>query len=830
MRTLLLPLLILLLLALTMAPAQESVPWTTTNGPLTGAVQCFVWTPAGQIYIGTDASGIYRSSDGLSWKHSSSGLGEQDIRAMAVGPDGKLFALAFIRPYTSSHIPTTEPPWSRIYMSTNAGGSWTAVDSVVGVGLLADNAGNLWNRRYTFDVGTRYQRSTDHGVTWETKIPTAAGHPLAQDLAMDSSGALYLGMGDQSGAKGTYRSTNNGDSWTKIVTNITLSDLAINSAGFLFGFEPGNILVRLKVFGTGYTVLDSEFTARNFVFMSDGSISAVETDGSLIRSTDNGVTWRTSGSASLGAWKLYTPDGTTYFMTSENGRLMRSTTLRGWTDVSGDLRNSFIPSLLCTSTGEVFAGAQDGVWGATDKLGPWINDAASTWCPGYPPRQVWAMGEGSGTFRAAAQEVETYKGTPLDYTRSVGRVVTTTNAWQNLGSTLTNTLVPHALTIGNHDTVYIGGDAGGGSAMSVGKWKGDTYTPLSGPLNGKIVNALARNAEDTLFAGTLNFGVFRSATHGTTWKVASSGMADLDVYALAVDPEGRIFAGTGTGLYISKNNGDSWTAPSGFPSVKVQAIAVNAHGHVYAATADYVWMSATKGTAPWVRLKTGLPMANITSIAIGPDDDVYAGTWGEGVYHRPAWPLAPTTPTLVYPANLATGIGPAPTMRWQTVSGAATYHLQVATTSLFTTTVFDDSTITDTSSTIALPAAGNYYWRVCAKNVAGTSAYPTPWKFSSVATAVGSDPDVPATFVLDQNHPNPFNPSTVIRYGLPVRAHVRIVVYSALGQEVAVLADDVQTAGYHEVTFAAGRFASGVYVCRMEAGGAVHVNKMVLIR
>jgi sugar lactone lactonase YvrE len=830
MRTFLLALILLMPVALTTAPAQESVPWTTTDGPNSGAVQCFVFTPAGQMYIGTDASGIYRSSDGQSWKRSSTGLIEQDVRAMAVGPNGELYAMTYVRPYASSHIPTTEPPWSRVYWSTNEGVSWTAVDSVVGTGLLVDHAGYVWTRRYTWDVGSRLLRSTDHGNNWETKIPTASGHPGARDLAMDSSGALYLGMSDQSGADGTYRSTNNGDSWTKIVANITLSDLAINSAGLLFGIEPGSILVRLKTNGTVYTVLDSEFTARSLLFMNDGSISAVEEDGSLIRSTDNGVTWRASGSSSLGALKLYTPDGTTYFMTSEHGRLMRSTTGRGWTDVTGDLRNSFIPSLLCTSSGDVFAGAQDGVWRATDKLGPWTIDAALQWRSGYPPRQVWAMGEGSGTFRAAAQEVAMYVGTPVDFTKSLGRTMTTANGWQDVVSTRTGLIVPLALTIGNHDTVYIGGESGGGTAPSIGKYDGSTFRSLSGPLNGKLVYALARNADDTLFAGTLNFGVFRSATHGTTWKVASNGLPDLDVYALAVDPDGRVFAGTGTGLYISKNNGDSWTAPSGFPSVKVQAIAVNGLGHVYVATTDYVWMSATHGTAPWVRLKTGLPMADITSIAIGPDDDVYAGTWGEGVYHRPAWLLAPAMPLLVYPANMGTGIGLTPTMRWQTVSSAATYHLQVATTSTFTAPVFDDSTITDTSRTISLPAAGNYYWRVCAKNEAGTSAYPEPWKFSAVVTGVETDQDVPATFVLDQNHPNPFNPSTVIRYGLPVRGHVRLVVYSALGQELAVLADDDQSAGYHEVTFAAGRFASGVYICRMEAGGAVYVRKMVLIR
>jgi hypothetical protein len=97
-------------------------------------------------------------------------------------------------------------------------------------------------------------------------------------------------------------------------------------------------------------------------------------------------------------------------------------------------------------------------------------------------------------------------------------------------------------------------------------------------------------------------------------------------------------------------------------------------------------------------------------------------------------------------------------------------------------------------------------------------------------TGVGRDESAPATFLLAQNYPNPFNPSTTIRYGLPQRSQVVLVVYNALGQEVATLARGEQEAGYHEVRFDASNLSSGVYFYRLTAGNVVQTRKLLLLR
>jgi hypothetical protein len=89
---------------------------------------------------------------------------------------------------------------------------------------------------------------------------------------------------------------------------------------------------------------------------------------------------------------------------------------------------------------------------------------------------------------------------------------------------------------------------------------------------------------------------------------------------------------------------------------------------------------------------------------------------------------------------------------------------------------------------------------------------------------------IPVACLLDQNFPNPFNPSTTIRYALAERSHVMLTVFNTLGQLVATLTEGETEAGYHEVTFDASRLPSGVYLYRLLAGNHSEVRKALLMK
>jgi hypothetical protein len=90
-------------------------------------------------------------------------------------------------------------------------------------------------------------------------------------------------------------------------------------------------------------------------------------------------------------------------------------------------------------------------------------------------------------------------------------------------------------------------------------------------------------------------------------------------------------------------------------------------------------------------------------------------------------------------------------------------------------------------------------------------------------------------FKLYQNHPNPFNPLTIISYQLPVSGDVTLKVFDIIGNEIATLIDEYKPAGTYEVEFSINsgesrNLSSGVYFYQLQAGDYSVVKKMLLIK
>lgn len=107
------------------------------------------------------------------------------------------------------------------------------------------------------------------------------------------------------------------------------------------------------------------------------------------------------------------------------------------------------------------------------------------------------------------------------------------------------------------------------------------------------------------------------------------------------------------------------------------------------------------------------------------------------------------------------------------------------------------------------------WYRLKQVDLDGTLHFSEPIQVGAAAKAPLPVPD---SHELAQNYPNPCNPTTTIRYGIPERAHVLLTVYDAIGQRVAVLQEGEVDKGYHEVTFDASGLASGVYFYRLTVG------------
>ena len=94
------------------------------------------------------------------------------------------------------------------------------------------------------------------------------------------------------------------------------------------------------------------------------------------------------------------------------------------------------------------------------------------------------------------------------------------------------------------------------------------------------------------------------------------------------------------------------------------------------------------------------------------------------------------------------------------------------------------------------------------------------------------DGNLPNKFFLEANYPNPFNPTTQIRYSLPSSSlhNVTLKVYNLLGQEVATLVNEVQKIGTYEVEFDASELTSGIYIYTLQSAEFLQSRKMMLIK
>ena len=145
------------------------------------------------------------------------------------------------------------------------------------------------------------------------------------------------------------------------------------------------------------------------------------------------------------------------------------------------------------------------------------------------------------------------------------------------------------------------------------------------------------------------------------------------------------------------------------------------------------------------------------------------------------------------------------------------------------TDLFDEEVITATTCYDVMVDSDGYPWLAC-----GSSEIYTTSPVVSVKLVNGS---VPTKFLLEANYPNPFNPSTKIKYSIPVTdayyassMNVTLKVYDLLGQEVATLVNEVQKSGTYEVEFNASELTSGIYIYTLQSAGLLQSRKMLLLK
>lgn len=794
------------------------------------------------IYVGGDIEGIFKTTNGgESWKNINNNIAHSDLGAGVYWTnDIVIDPINFNRVYYCSGV--------GLFVTDNGGDSWKLIyplsyqpeDEAISVSTIAvdpNNTDRLFIGLGDGAVGsfadfepfgdfvqpTGVFRSSNGGESWEE---LNIGMPAFTNV---HSIIIAPGQPDKiliSTSKGIYKSTDGGDNWHS--SNVGLPHTNVHR---LYGKKVGNDFI---IYATLKTIGD---TADPNSFQ-----------GGIFKSTDLGESWtditgnlpRYNSDAELffEYWKLDThpTDPDIIVTATTRGSSYNDTGVYATYDGGVNWDYIYYPVI-----GGWMEGWFDDPYGFDIKIAPanpvrWIlllddveisNDAGSTWEPAF--------------------------------TTQVG------NAWQGNGLELMNTETiafhpsnPDILWIGYDDMGLFRSEDGGssfirldpvmdpaiGSLSDIDAVKDIQVDPANGDLyisryqgsqggydadysSGGIVFSddmggtqieissglplgrcdlyLDKQSGEPenriLYTAVFHHGVFKSTNSGETWFEINNGLESGKEYAWEIvnDPSDAqtLYLGLNSrgnelkGLYNSTNAGENWEVITNFPEGDVLSIHINSKGVYAGLTDNFDWnytgglYQSSDGGESWLKILDHSRVADITSMP-GNDNTLLAA--GQQWYR-----IGENIPALFLSSDGGEN--------WNNISNGLNH-------TFINTARFNPA---KTNEVFVCTAGGGL------------------WKTENAIVSV-SDEALPDDFKLYQNYPNPFNAATTIKYVLPEKIFVKIILFDLLGREIRTLINEEKETGFYEVEFNAGNLSSGVYFYRIEAGKYSQTRKMLLMR
>jgi hypothetical protein len=651
-------------------------------------------------------------------------------------------------------------------------------------------------------AGAGIYYSTDNGATW---LDRNTGLMNLNVTGLSSAGQnIYA----STRGGGVYLSSDNGASWTPV--NSWLISLDVGCVG---AFDT-------KVFAgpVGYGAFCSSDNGATWLpagkgmatdtvtlFYSTSSRIFAGTTRGLCISTDGGKTWAKSASglppgadvrgfASI-ANRLFVGFRHGGVYTSNDGGAI-------WSAVNNGLLHVDVTCLAATSDASptlVVGTATGGIYTSVDSGASWTATTL-----GLSSNAVSALATGGSSVYAALGEGVRVSSDAGMHWASTGTALPVSKV------TCLGLIGTSLLAGANHSGVYLSTD------------RGDNWVAFNQQLSNTEVTCMAIS-QSMAYVGTTGGSVFHRSVGDSAWTNGGNAFQNLSISALGVAGSIIVTGPAARGIFYSSDDGSNWTLADG-SVVDVRGTQflsfASWSSYIFGGSLNYGIFRSADYARSWVRKNNGLGNLTVRSLAVS-GSRLFAGTSG-GLFvstdNGESWVSSgtslagssvvslATSGNMIFASTSELGVGVSTNqgLTWQFVNEGLPGTV--------TATVFCDGEYAYLASTL-----GGVYRRSLTELLSTLDVH-SPSPVSALE------------FALLQNYPNPFNPKTVVSCQWPVASRVKLVLYDMLGREVATLLDGQKEPGTYEVTFDGTGLASGVYLCRLQAGDFVTVRKLVLMK
>ena len=618
------------------------------------------------------------------------------------------------------------------------------------------------------------QKSTNNGTSWLPLI-NGMGSIQVNCIKKTSAGILITGTN----SSGIYISGNNGESWTQAnsgLTNLSILELGIDVNDRIYASTQGGIFVSTDNAGSWQQLnlgIEPTWFYDFDIINGNGLFSSTEKYG-ILHSTNNGLNWNTSheGIPVLSARNIVANNASEIFLNANGSIYYSSNSGESWEIRDNGLIETNVISMEIDSDGNLYAGTIDsGLFRSSDKGISWSNIII----PDVDRVDIIEFDQ--------SDRITINSGNKLYHSSDSG-----TN-WTQVFNSDTAFFLSRFLTVNDNGSIFIGGFTF--FVEEVIFYSNDFGVSWDSVNFGNTIKLTALySAGNNVYAAFDDFSIKYSDDDGETWQIFPTISFGSPVVAMKKLNNGIFLAGTQTnGVFYTSDNGNNWNFLSvGLPS----------------GSSDFPNFIA----------------ADINSI-------LYIGYYSQGVYKNDTWQnVVPVEIT----SFTASSNGNNVILEWVTSTETNNSGFEILRSAQNNNVwrkigfVNGNGTTTNQSDYSFIDSevkTGKFFYRLKQIDFDGS------FKYSDV---VEIEVDVPDKFALYQNHPNPFNPTTKIKFVIGSQQLVIIKVYDMLGNEITTLVNDIKEPGIYESEFNASQLSSGTYFYQLKAGNYVETKKLLLIK